>query len=375
MKLNVFFALILSVLAFAGLRLSASEDSNGQDFSVSVTGKVTAVDSTSVTVLGLKIALPPGLVVTSNGNCGGDHGGDHVRKVHGNKKDHGGNNGNHGGNNNGDNGGNNGNHGGGNGGGNDGNNGNHGGNNGGNNGENGGDNNGDDNNGNNGNHGGGDDNDDGDCNGNNSGPIAVGNFIKVELPSDATPLTAAAIHDWGGYGEGYRLKAPVQAVTSNGNVVTVTVLGLVVDVSTAHFEGCNDDDSETKPLTLADLAVGQNVELTLDASKLPALVATHIKIRKATNEVDIDTGHSSGDLDSDLTIDASQTATGTDPTTGKRVKKTIKLHTVTRSTKFALRGFFPGKARIVYSYKGHKHSAGVKIAANGTTNLKLRLGK
>ena len=329
MKNNV-CALAVCVLAFSTARLIASDASNGDDFSVSVIGKVTAVDSTGVTVLGLKISIPKGVGVTSNGNWGGD--GDGEDNGDGNN-DNQGDDGNDGG---------------------DGGGGKH------------GDSDG-------GHHGGGDG--DGHGGGTTSATIGVGNFIKVELSSDATPLVAAAVQDWGGYDEGYRLKAPIQAVTSNGNVITVTVLGLVVDVSNAFIFGNSDDDSESMPLTLADLAVGQNISITLDETKLPALVATHLNIRKASNEVEVDCDDGSGELSSDLTIDSSQVVRGKSTVTGKLIKKTIKLHTVTRSTKLVLRGLFPGKAKITYQYKGKKHTAKVTVAPNGLTNLKLKFVK
>ena len=336
MKIKI-CALVVCMLAFSAGRLSASDASNGDDFSVSLIGKVTAVDSTGVTVLGLKILIPKGVGVTSNGNWGGGDGGD------GNDDNQGGD--------------------GGGGGGGDGSGGKH------------GDGDGGGGNGNGGNNGDGDGNSGDNGGGTTSATIGIGNFIKVELSSDATPLVAAAIQDWGGYDEGYRLKAPIQAVTSNGNVITVTVLGLVVDVSNAFIFGNSDDDSQSMPLTLADLAVGQNISITLDETKLPALVATHLNIRKASNEVEVDSGDGQGELSSDLTIDSSQVVIGNSTVTGKRIKKTIKLHTVTRSTKFVLRGLFPGKAKITYRYKGQKHTAKVTVAANGLTNLKLKLVK
>lgn len=225
-----------------------------------------------------------------------------------------------------------------------------------------------------------DSNDDGE-NGDSGGtPITLASFVpgmivKVKLASDATPLTATELSEEGAYDDHIKILAPLQAVDTIAN--TVTMLGLKIDISTASFDGSNDDDSQTVSTTVADLAVGQSAEVTLDQTKLPLLVATSIEVKDFTNQVDCEiddqNGDQVGDDTEDTTVDATEQVIVTNPMTGKKVKKTLHIHTATRTGKVKLSGLVPGRAKLTITRHGKTYHKTVTIAPNGTSALKIKV--
>jgi hypothetical protein len=136
--------------------------------------------------------------------------------------------------------------------------------------------------------------------------LVVGQTVQVTLASDATPLVATKVSQ--GEGDGVVIKAPLQAVDAGGG--TITVLGLVIDASTAttgqHCDVDDGDGTPPTPLDLTQLTVGQFAEVHLDASKLPALVATDVEVATAGGglevEVDDPSGHELDDPSAALTV-------------------------------------------------------------------------
>lgn len=219
----------------------------------------------------------------------------------------------------------------------------------------------------------------GDDNGGGSGtPVTLASFapgtlVTVKLSSDVAPFTATELRDEGAYSDHIKIKAPLQAVDAVAK--TVTMLGLIIDVSTANFEGSNDDDSQTVTTTVADLAVGQSAEVTLDAGKLPALVATHIEVKNFTNQVDVElddqNGNQVGDDSQDTTVDVVQQVIVTNPLTGKKLKKTLHIHTMTRTGKISLAGLVPGRAKLSVKHNGKAYHKNITVVPNGTNTVKI----
>jgi len=198
------------------------------------------------------------------------------------------------------------------------------------------------------------------------GDLAVGQMAEVTLVSDTAPLSATEVDAGGGDCEddvcGVKIAAPLQAIDLN--VPSVTVLGLVVDISGASLEGDN-----SQPIMVGQLMVGQVVELTL-ASKQPPLVATTLQVRNSTNEVDVEVidekGNSVDDAVDDVQVDAAV----------KSGKKVLRFHTTSNGS-FNLAGLPVGRAKIVVTrvHNGHTSRAkfSAKVKANSTQHFRIRL--
>ena len=192
----------------------------------------------------------------------------------------------------------------------------------------------------------------------------------MSLASDTAPLVASNV-DLGGdechYGVcDVKISAPLQVIdTSDPSVPKVTILGLVVDISHAILEG--DDD---QPFTVNQLAVGQFVELMLDATKLPSLVGTRLEVQNSSNGVDVEVIDERGkavndpvnDIKADVTI--------------KHGKKITRFRTTSNGS-FRLAGLPPGKAKIAVTrvHDGHRSTASrsVQLRGNSTKHLQIRL--
>jgi hypothetical protein len=105
--------------------------------------------------------------------------------------------------------------------------------------------------------------------------LVAGRRVDVTFASDAAPLVATKVKQCG-EDDGAEIKAPLQAVDSGAQ--TVTLLGLTIDVSTATLSG-NDGEGDSQPIDLSQAMPGQLAEVHLDATKLPALVATEVEVR------------------------------------------------------------------------------------------------
>src|SRR5439155_23168091 len=108
----------------------------------------------------------------------------------------------------------------------------------------------------------GDDGDDEDGNGGGCAALVPGALVRVVLASDATPLVATQVKQIGEDDEGGEVRAPSQA--ADPGAMTVTLLGLVIDVSTAGLDG------GAPPVDFTKVVVGKIGEAQLDATKRPA---------------------------------------------------------------------------------------------------------
>jgi len=103
--------------------------------------------------------------------------------------------------------------------------------------------------------------------------LVAGQSVRVNLASDVIPLVANSVEsvDDGAV----VIAAPLQAV--DATAMTITLLGLTIDVSGATIQGTDGDDSQ--PVTLDKLMAGERAVVQLDPTKLPALVALTLEVR------------------------------------------------------------------------------------------------
>ena len=220
----------------------------------------------------------------------------------------------------------------------------------------------------------GDDGDDEDGNGGGCAALVPGRLVRVVLASDVTPLVATQVKQIGEDDEGVEIRAPIQSADSSA--MTVTLLGLVIDVSTAGLDG------GAPPVDFTKVVVGQIAEAHLDATKLPALVATTLEVTDVGSDVDVEVDDPSGTEiddptdDVDVNVDIKKTVTVHNG--AKRVKTTSIVHVhTTGHGSFHLSGLPAGAAKIsvarVQAGVTMARSRGARLKVNKTQKLRLRL--
>jgi hypothetical protein len=223
--------------------------------------------------------------------------------------------------------------------------------------------------------------------------LTVGRVVEVSLASDTEPLSALKLEaddEECDDEDCVEVEAPIQAIGPTPG--TITVLGLVVDISQADLEA--DDDEEgtgsKPPIDLTQLIVGQFVEMKL-ASDQPPLVATELEVKNFNNGVEIDPIDSNGnevedDVD-DVDIQVTVTATVTPPAApaGTRSARTAKVPT--KVFKFhahsnghiILNGLPTGTAKIVVTRLNgrakSKATSSATIVTHTTQQLSVKLKK
>jgi len=153
-------------------------------------------------------------------------------------------------------------------------------------------------------------------------------------------------------------------------------------VGSATLAGADDDseDGNSQPIDLSQLIVGQFVEVQLDASQLPALVATDLEVKNFANQVEVEVDDQSGNEVSDATNDVqvgvketvlvqAPVAPGAAP---KNVKKTVRLHTTSNGS-FSLSGLPTGLAKITVRCGTSTAHKRVQIIGNTVNHVKVRL--
>ena len=217
--------------------------------------------------------------------------------------------------------------------------------------------------------------------------LVAGQFVTVKLTSDAPPLVGTKIEQ-DDDGEEAEIKAPLQAV--DATAMTITVLGLTIDVSGAEIEGADDDDSETggQPVDLSQLVVGQFIEVELDAAQLPTLVATELEVKNFGNVVDVEVEDPDGDaiedVDddgdpvNDIEVDVTETVKVQNPTPGARgkVARVLRFHTTTNGS-FRLGGLPTGSAKLTVTRVADgvtlTRTRSVRIKGNAARSVRLKL--
>lgn len=210
--------------------------------------------------------------------------------------------------------------------------------------------------------------------------IVAGQTVEVKLASDTPPLVASEVGGEGG--SDAEIKAPVQAVDATNG--TITVLGLTVDVSQATMEGDDDEgDGEGQggqAIDLTQVSVGQFAEIKLDASQLPALVATELSVKNFSNQVEVEVEDSQGeDIGDDDSVDVSVTETVVvQSQTGaqtRRVRKVVHFAKSGNGHLLVVGGLPTGRALITVSSSnsGTTGKRRTKILPNTKRSVRVRL--
>ena len=219
--------------------------------------------------------------------------------------------------------------------------------------------------------------------------LTTGAAVEVTLVDDVEPLVATEVQQEGEGdddegNDGTAVQAPIQIVA----VGAITVLGLPIDVSSATLEGDDDDceDGGGQPIDLTQLTVGQLVEVHLDASKLPTLVATRLEVKNFANQVEVEVDDENGDAvaddDDTVSVDAAVTVAFRAPARkghpARMVRRTVHI-TKTTNGRFVLGGLPKGVAtiKITREVGGVKTAArrAVRVQPNATRTVKMRLRK
>jgi hypothetical protein len=224
--------------------------------------------------------------------------------------------------------------------------------------------------------------------------LTVGQVAEVKLASDAPDPTSGHLSatevDMGGGDcndnacDAVKILGPLQAI----NATSVTVLGLVVDISQASLQGADDGDNEGKNqlVDVSQLMLGQIVEMTLSFNQAP-LAATMLEVKNFTNQIDVEVDDQNGHVDDgavdDVQVDVEETVVVTpSPAAGvggatlgsKHVKKVLKFHTASNGH-FTLSGLPTGRAKIVVTRVQNGNKSGGKrgVSVKGNTKRALRL--
>src|SRR5262249_26600707 len=188
--------------------------------------------------------------------------------------------------------------------------------------------------------------------------LQVGQTVEVTLASDTAPLTATALDDQGEDNQ-VSIQAPLQGFDTT--LMTITVLGLTIDVSQASLGGADDDseDGNSQGIGLPQLMIGQFVDVTL-ASNQPPLSAIQLEVINFANEVEmevddengteVDDMNDDGTPDDDVEVEVDDTVTVHMPTPSggatTRMRKTVHFQTRTQGGVVVLSGLPTGRAKV-----------------------------
>jgi len=227
----------------------------------------------------------------------------------------------------------------------------------------------------------------------NCAALLVGELIEVKLASDVPNsttglLTAVKVETEGEEcdydDECVEIEAPIQAVDTIGN--TITVLGLVIDISKAeiegdeegeledHNEGEDDYDHPHAPITLI---AGQFVEVKL-ASNVPPLIATEVEVKHSGTGIEIEIVDQDGDEiedeDDDIQVVATVTPSLKSGVKGGKKTLTFRAHS---NGRVRLSGLPAGKAKLaitrIHSSGKSTGKASALIQSQQTTRVVTRL--
>jgi hypothetical protein len=204
--------------------------------------------------------------------------------------------------------------------------------------------------------------------------LTVGRVVEAILASDIVPLSALKLEvddEECDDEDCVEIEAPIQAIDPTPPA-TITVLGLVVDISQAEIEADDDEDGtgSKPPIDLTQLIVGQFVEMKL-ASNVPPLVATELEVKNFNNGVELVLLDSNGiEVADDVVIDVSVTATiapnapagALSARTAKAATKVFKFHAGSNG-RIILHGLPTGTAKIVVTRLHSRSKSTAKSSA------------
>jgi hypothetical protein len=224
--------------------------------------------------------------------------------------------------------------------------------------------------------------------------LSVGGQVEITLTNDQTLVAIEVELEDGDESNGdsdddsdVEITAPIQSIDLIGH--TITLFGLVIDISHAEIEADSDEHAKTSP-QLSQLMVGQFVEVEL-SSALPPFTATELEIQEFANQVAVQLVGPHGEPLTELGLSASEIASlrvdvvqkllmPTARRSNGRTKlgrKTLRFHT-TAEGDFTLVGLPAGLAKISVTPDGltriGKGRVRVNVVDSGVVTTVLRLG-
>jgi hypothetical protein len=195
--------------------------------------------------------------------------------------------------------------------------------------------------------------------------LKVGQTVAVELTGDVTDtgtglLTAREVEVRGGHDDDVMVSAPLQAIDPSAK--TVTVLGLLIDMSAAKLK---DDNEHT--IALDQLIQGQFADIDLTSDQTPFL-AVSLVARTGTNQLHIRVFDEKGKLVTGGKVKATVTV---------RNGKSVVVREATGTGSLILTSIPAGQAKIaitrVYDGKTSKAKASVAMKSNTNKLINARL--
>jgi uncharacterized protein DUF5666 len=187
--------------------------------------------------------------------------------------------------------------------------------------------------------------------------LLVGEVVEIKLASDVPNTTTGLLtalkvesEDDCDDDDCVEIEAPIQTVDAAGQ--TITVLGLVIDISQATVEGDDDGEDDQPPAPL-QLIAGQFVELKLASNQAP-LVATEVEVKNSGTGIEVEivdqNGNEIEDDDNDVEIVATVTpaktsTTGVAKSLTKGGKKSLTFRAKGNGS-MILSGLPAGKAKL-----------------------------
>jgi hypothetical protein len=188
--------------------------------------------------------------------------------------------------------------------------------------------------------------------------LLVGEVVEVKLAGDVPNTTTGLLSALKVESEGedcddddcVEIEAPIQVVDTVGQ--TITVLGLVIDISQADVQG-DDDGEDGQPPAPLQLIAGQFVEVKLASNQAP-LVATEVEVKDSGTGIEVEivdqNGNEIEDDDDDIEVVATVTAaktstTGTAKSLTKGGKKSLTFRAKGNGS-MVLSGLPAGKAKL-----------------------------
>ena len=224
----------------------------------------------------------------------------------------------------------------------------------------------------------------------NCAALLVGESVEIKLGSDVPNATTGLLTAVKLEAEGeecddddcVEIEAPIQSVDPIGH--TITILGLVIDISQAEIEGDDEgeladhnegeDDQPSAPITLI---AGQFVEVKL-ASNVPPLVATEVEVKNSGTGIEVEIVDQNGDEieddDDDIQVVATVTPSNKSDVKGGKKTLTFRAHS---NGRVRLSGLPAGKAKLaitrIHSTGKSTGKASAVIQPQETTKVTTRL--
>lgn len=163
----------------------------------------------------------------------------------------------------------------------------------------------------------------------NCASLVVGQFVEIKFIGTTLPLVANSVEATGA--TDIQVKGRIDSV--DASTQAISVLGITISIAGAQLNGNDDLSSEHTPLSLANLAIGQFVEATLNAAALPAFAALKVDVKNFNNQISLsfeDRDKNDDNNDDAVEIEIEHSVMVLEPKSNglgtHRVKKTYSYH-------------------------------------------------